>query len=270
MNYQTITAFALLFVIIAIYIIYRYVFKSNEVDKELLEKPFPEEWRKILNERVIYYRNLEPEKKKEFEERVKRFIAEKKIYGVGVKVTDTDKLLVASAAVIPLFAFPYYTYPNVREVALYPGSFDEKFNTDDKAGQRNILGMIGDGFLNGVVVLSKPDLHAAFDGKRHRRNVGIHEFVHLIDKMDGAVDGVPEILFTHSYSLPWISQIKKEMEKIKKGRSDIDPYALTNNAEFLAVVSEYFFDNPEKMKSRHPKLYKLLTEIYKQQPDKYV
>ncbi len=261
---------AVIFAVTAFYIIYKYVFNAHKPDKELLEKPFPEEWRKILEKRVLYYRNLEPERKKEFEERVKRFLAEKKIIGVDTEVTDTDKLLVAASAIIPVFNFPYFNYPNVREVLLYPGSFDEKFNTDDKAGQRNILGMVGDGFMNGSVVLSKPDLHAAFDGKRHKRNVGIHEFVHLIDKADGAVDGVPEILFKHSYTFPWLKEIRREMQKIKKARSDIDPYALTNDAEFLAVVSEYFFDNPEKMKQRHPKLYKYLTEIFQQDPIKYV
>ena len=262
--------FALLLAAAGIYIIYRFVFKSKRVDKELLEKPFPDEWREILNKRVLYYRNLEPERKEEFEKRVKRFLAEKKITGVDTEVTDTDKLLVAASAIIPVFNFPYFTYPNVREVLLYPGSFDEKFKTGDTASQRNILGMVGDGFMNGSVILSKPDLEAAFDGVRHKRNVGIHEFVHLIDKADGAVDGVPEILFKHSYTLPWLKEVKREMSKIREAKSDIDPYALTNDAEFLAVVSEYFFDNPEKMKQRHFKLYQYLSDIFQQQPDKYV
>ena len=170
-----------------------------------------------------------------------------------------------------MFSFPEYNYPNVREVLLYPNSFDDKFRTgEDTTDQRDILGMIGDGYMNGVVILSKPDLEAAFNGTRHRNNVGIHEFVHLIDKADGAVDGVPEILFQHSYSLPWISEIKKEMHRIKSGHSDINPYALKNDAEFLAVVSEYFFDNPERLKSHHPDLYKMLSEIYRQHPDDYV
>jgi Mlc titration factor MtfA (ptsG expression regulator) len=92
----------------------------------------------------------------------------------------------------------------------------------------------------------------------------------LIDKADGAVDGVPEILFKHSYTLPWLKEVKREMNKIKTAKSDIDPYALTNDAEFLAVVSEYFFDNPEKLKQRHPKLYQYLSEIFQQDPEKYV
>ncbi len=267
---QIVFVFAVVFAVLAFYLVYRVVIKPKPVNEKILQEPFPENWRKILQERVLYYRNLPPEKKTEFEERVKRFLAGKSIKGVDTGINDSDKLLVAASAIIPVFNFPYFRYPHVREVLLYPGSFDEKFRTNDQAGQRNILGMVGDGFMNGVVTLSKPDLEAAFDGLRHRKNVGIHEFVHLIDKADGAVDGVPEILFKHSYTLPWLKEIRREMRKIKEGHSDINPYALTNDAEFLAVVSEYFFDNPEKLKQRHPGLYHHLEEIFQQKPDEYV
>ncbi len=262
--------FSLIFLIISIYLVYSFVFKTKKANPEILKKPFPENFRKILEQRVLYYRNLSPERKKEFEERVKQFIADKKITGVDTEITDTDKVLVAASAIIPMFAFPYYKYPNVKEVLLYPHSFDEKFQTSDQVAGKNVLGMVGDGFMNGSVVLSRPDLEKAFDGSRHRENVGIHEFIHLIDKADGATDGIPEILFDHSYVLPWLKEIKKEMAKIKTGKSDIRPYALTNNAEFLAVVSEYFFDNPEKMKSRHPELYNDMVKIFNQDPEKYV
>ena len=267
---QVVFVFSAVFAIFAFYLVYRMVLKPKPVNEEILKEPFPENWRKILNLRVLYYRNLPPERKTEFEERIKRFLAEKSIKGVDTEIDDTDKLLVAASAIIPVFNFPYFRYPNVSEVLLYPGSFDDKFRTNDMAGQKNILGMVGDGFMNGMVVLSKPDLEAAFDGMRHRQNVGIHEFVHLIDKADGAVDGVPEILFKHSYTLPWLKEVRREMRKIKEGHSDINPYALTNDAEFLAVVSEYFFDNPEKLKQRHPELYQYLTEIFQQKPDNYV
>ena len=270
MTQQVFFIIAVIIALIAVYIIYKFVWKQDNVDKEILKEPFPDNWKKILHDRVLYYRNLPDERKKEFEDRVKRFLAEKSIKGVDTEINDSDKLLVAASAVIPVFNFPYFRYPNVREVLLYPRSFDKKFQTDDQAGQRDILGMVGDGFMNGIVVLSKPDLESAFDGMRHRKNVGIHEFGHLIDKADGAVDGVPEKLFEHSYVLPWLKEVRREMRKIKDGHSDINPYALTNDAEFLAVVSEYFFDNPEKLKERHPELYQYLTKIFQQKPDEYV
>lgn len=259
-----------IFFIISLLIIYFFVFKPKKAHPEILKKPFPEAFKKILNKRVLYYKNLPPDKKIEFEKRILRFLAEKDILGVDTEIDDTDRLLVASSAIIPMFGFEYFRYPNVKEVLIYPHSFDEKFQTNDQIQQKNILGMVGDGFMRGSVVLSRPDLEAAYDGTRHIHNVGIHEFTHLIDGSDGVTDGIPEILIEHSFSLPWLKEIKREMEKVAHHHSDINPYGLTNNAEFLAVASEYFFDNPEKMKARHKELYDYLMKIFHQNPEDYV
>jgi Mlc titration factor MtfA (ptsG expression regulator) len=53
---------------------------------------------------------------------------------------------------------------------------------------------------------------------------------------------------------------------IKLGESDINPYAVTNEAEFFAVVSEYFFEKPKELKDRHPELYELLSNTFLQHP----
>jgi Mlc titration factor MtfA (ptsG expression regulator) len=58
------------------------------------------------------------------------------------------------------------------------------------------------------------------------------------------------------------------MHKIEAGKSDINPYALTNEAEFLAVVSEYFFEKPEQLQHKHPELYEILSLIFTQDPAK--
>jgi hypothetical protein len=128
--------------------------------------------------------------------------------------------------------------------------------------QKNILGMVGSDNQNGTVILSQPDLLRAFEGGLHKENVGIHEFVHMLDKEDGAIDGIPEILIEYAFVGPWLHEIKNEIKRIEKGHSDINPYALASNAEFLAVVSEYFFTNPEKFKRRHSELYSFLSRIY--------
>lgn len=253
-----------------LYILYKYIIKRGHHHSKKSKQSFSERYREILQKRVLFYRNLPEERKSEFEKRVLQFLDEKNINGIDTEVTEADKILVASSAIIPMFAFPYYNYPLITEILLYPHSFDHNFQTSDNTESRNILGMVGDGFLNGEVLLSKPDLESAFDGSRHRQNVGIHEFIHLIDKADGATDGVPDVLIKHSYALTWLNLIKLEVNKIKHGHSDINPYALTNEAEFLAVVSEYFFDDPKKMKTNHPKLYQSLVDIFHQDPQKFV
>jgi Mlc titration factor MtfA (ptsG expression regulator) len=45
--------------------------------------------------------------------------------------------------------------------------------------------------------------------------------------------------------------------------SDIDLYGATNATEFFAVISEYFFEQPDLLKANHPDLYKMLEKIYK-------
>jgi Mlc titration factor MtfA (ptsG expression regulator) len=83
---------------------------------------------------------------------------------------------------------------------------------------------------------------------------------------DGATDGIPENLMKHEYTIPWLKMIHQEMQRIETGHSDINPYALTNEAEFLAVASEYFFQKPEELKHHHPEIYEQLSRIFGQTP----
>ena len=244
--------------------------KKRKMQQQLEMQPFPELWREILLQKVLFYKRLNKNEKALFEKRIRLFIASKKIEGVDIEIDDSIRLMVASSAVIPTFAFPTYNYPHVRTILIYPNSFDEKFQTQRYEGHKEMIsGMIGNRFMDGTVILSQPDLVKAFDGVPHKENVGIHEFVHLLDKEDGVIDGIPELLKQHHYAGPWLHEIKKEMRRIEAGHSDINPYALSNNAEFLAVVSEYFFDNPEKFQKRHTELYRLLSLAF-DKPEKAI
>lgn len=257
------TAIILGVAILIIVVLSRKVFLKKRLIKRKLKEEFPQPWRNVLAQRVLFYSKLDDADKRLFEKRVQRFLATKTIEGIDTDIDDVIRLMVASSAIIPTFAFPEYNYPDVRNVLIYPNSFDEHFQTQRFDGHREyITGMVGNRFQNGIVILSKPDLIAAFDGLPHDSNVGVHEFVHLLDKEDGVIDGIPEALMKRQYVGPWLHEIKREMEKIEAGTSDINPYALTNNAEFLAVVSEYFFDSPEKFRHRHPELYQFLSTIY--------
>ena len=225
-------------------------------------KALPEAWKKILQEKVSFYAELNAKEKAKFEVDVLYFLNTVTITGVKVQIDDTDRLLVASSAVIPLFGFPELRYRNINEVLLYKDSFNEDHQTEGE--KRNILGKVGSGDMNRLMILSLPALRAGFALKDSKNNVGIHEFVHLIDKADGAVDGLPESIMSQQFVLPWLNLMHQEIEKIKENNSDINPYGATSQIEFLSVVSEYFFNQPEKFKEEHPQLYRLLAKIYAQ------
>lgn len=246
-----------LIVLIAGYFLFRNKTATTPPNNELLL-----EWQKILESKVDFYQKLRVEQKKSFLLLVEEFLSDVMIEGVGTSITDIDKVLIASSAIIPVFGFPEWKYKNLTNIILYPDTFDENFQFDGKS--RNITGMVGTGYLNGQMLLSREALTKGFSESAGKNNTAIHEFVHLLDKSDGATDGVPENLLAHDYALPWLKMMHQEMHRIRAGRSDIDAYALTNEAEFLAVASEYFFEKPEKFRRMHPKLYEMLSMIFNQ------
>jgi hypothetical protein len=72
------------------------------------------------------------------------------------------------------------------------------------------------------------------------------------------------VLLEQPFTIPWVKLIHEEIKEIQSGDSDINPYGSTNEAEFLSVVSEYFFKQPRLLATRHPELFALLEKIFKQ------
>jgi len=237
----------------------------NKKKNPVIVHAMPDDHKAILSEQVEFYQQLDTSKKEEFEKRVQLFLAQTKITGVNTTVEDIDKVLIAASAVIPIFGFADWEYVNLREVLLYPGTFNHDFEQEG-SNDRNILGMVGSGAMNGVMILSQHELRQAFLNKTGKGNTAIHEFVHLVDKTDGSTDGIPEFILQQQYILPWLQLMREEIKKIMDDDSDINPYGATNEAEFFAVVSEYFFERPHLLQQKHPELYKLLTTIFQQQP----
>jgi hypothetical protein len=225
---------------------------------------FSGEWRSILEQKVLFYSKLSPEQKTRFERNVVTFLETVIVTGVGFRPTDEDRLLVAASAVIPIFGFPGWMYRNLNEVLIYPNSFNHQYET--QGNDRHIAGMVGWGAINRTMILSRDALHAGFENEHSKSNVGIHEFVHLIDKTDGAIDGIPEVLLQKQYLMPWLSLMHEEIKAIRNDASDIDPYGTVNEAEFFSVASEYFFNEPELLEEKHPALYRALEKIFRQDP----
>lgn len=234
--------------------------KSIEEEWTRPVEGFPSEWRIVLTRKVSFYNSLTKEEQQLFEFKVHEFLSNCRITGVQVEIDDTDRLLVASSAVIPIFRFPEWSYTNLYEVLMYPSSFDENFRTEGP--NRRILGMVGTGYMEGKMILSKQALHHGFDNATDKQNTGVHEFIHLIDKSDNRIDGIPAVLLEQQYAIPWITLIEKKIDEIFANKSDVNPYGATSRVEFFAVISEYFFERPQLLAQKHPELYELLGKIF--------
>jgi MtfA peptidase len=66
----------------------------------------PNKWKLFLNEKVVFYKNLNLEQQDIFEQDIRQFLNAVRITGVQTEIRIEDRLLVAASAVIPLFGFP--------------------------------------------------------------------------------------------------------------------------------------------------------------------
>ncbi len=248
---------------VLILLVYAFYIKNK---KPRPAKALPETYRQLLREQVDFYKELDDAKKLEFENRMQLFLSQVRITGIKATVEEIDKVLIAASAIIPIFGFSGWEYINLHEVLLYPDAFSRAFGQE--GSERDTLGLIGTGAYNHIMILSKRELREGFINKSGKNNTAIHEFVHLIDKTDGAVDGIPESILHKQYILPWLSLMQREIQQIMENRSTINPYGATSPAEFFAVAAEYFFERPDLLQTNHPELYNLLTTIFRQQPQK--
>ncbi len=98
----------------------------------------------------------------------------------------------------------------------------------------------------------------------------IHEFAHKLDMRNGAANGMPP-LHAAMQRRQWtevFSQAYADFQQQARSGTEtvIDAYAASDPAEFFAVVSEVFFECPDALQQLYPRVYRLLTEFYRQDP----
>lgn len=247
--------------VISLITVYRWRTRKIRRRRAILAEPFPKEWETVLQRDVVFFRALDAAEQQRFRRQLQVFIGEKSITGIKVQLDATTRVLAAASAIIPIFGFVGWEWDQINEVLVYPDRFDHEFQFDGEKGN-NILGMVGTAGMNGLMILSKPDLISGFRNPTDKRNVGLHEFAHLVDKSDGVIDGIPSVGLSQQAIGPWIDLMRRKMAEIDDGNSDINQYALTNEAEFFAVTSEYFFERPLVLRRKHPELYSALERVF--------
>jgi Mlc titration factor MtfA (ptsG expression regulator) len=252
-----VTTLQIFFVLVLLILLILFVYRPKRIKGIILSRHY---LRSVFNDHVKFYQLLDEEDKKRFEEKVQNFLIDIRITGVKTIVEDIDRVFIGAGAIIPVYSFRDWEYTNLHEILLYPGIFSEEF--EQEGYYRSISGMVGTGAMQNVMIISKADLRRSFIDNYGTRNTAIHEFVHLIDKMDGTTDGIPEILLERQNINRWLYIMNETIQQIKNGGSDIDMYGATSQAEFFAVVSEYFFEQPEMLKINHPELFKTLEKIF--------
>jgi Mlc titration factor MtfA (ptsG expression regulator) len=226
--------------------------------RALLATPFPEGWRRMLEEWCDHYDRLGPELRRRFEDDVRIFLAEKRITGVEAEVTDELRLLVAASAVTLSLGWPEYDWDALSEVLLYPQDFDRDYGFESRE-------LSGQAHGWGTVILSIPSLRHSFEDPDDAYHVGYHEFAHLLDLEQTHFDGIPAGM-DEATARAWVRLMDTEMARLRRGKSVIDDYGAEEPAEFLAVAVEAFFESALALRERHREVYALLCGYFGQDP----
>jgi MtfA peptidase len=202
------------------------------------------------------------------------FLHEKTFEGAdGLELTDPMREVIAVQACLPVLSLGLECYEGWKTVVVVPDVFIEEHTSYDTAGVAHEWNEdnSGESWDEGPVVLSWKDVEASGWGDGY--NVIIHEAAHRLDLLDGDMNGRPAL---HEGMRPaeWHEVFSRGFEDLKKKASrkkraaKIDSYAIEDDAEFFAVTSEYFFEQPRVLHGEYPDVYRLLAAYYKQDPEK--
>ncbi len=200
------------------------------------------------------------------------FIHDKAFVGAqGVVLTRNMALLIALQACLPILNLGLKWYQGWQTITIYPAAFKAKsVQVDHATGVAREVdqALAGQAWQKGGVILSWSDTEVA--GVIDGHNLVIHEFVHKLDMLNGAADGFPPLRSGMSKTY-WTKSFQQAFEdftqKIASGKKvKIDRYGGTSPAEFIAVVSEVFFEIPTLLKNEYPDVYDNLVQFYEQDP----
>lgn len=234
----------------------------------LLAAPFPDEWLPYLRQNVAHYRHLSPAEQARLRDDTRVFVAEKNWEGCGgLAMTDEIKVTIAAQAMLLVLGMEHNYFDRVQSILVYPRGYK------GEAGGVLVnegVGLLGQAVYRGPVILSWSEI---LEDGRHPsagKNLVFHEFAHQLDMLDGVIDGTPPLQGKGQIER-WHDVMTAEYDGLiqasAEGRATLlDQYGTTNEGEFFAVATECFFDKPAALARRHPQLYLLLKEYYRQDP----
>jgi Mlc titration factor MtfA (ptsG expression regulator) len=241
--------------------------------ERLRSAPFPAGWLAIIESNVPFYGSLPEVDRRELQDHVQVFVAEKNYEGCGgLELTDEIKVTIAAHACRLLLHRESDVFPRLITVLVYPSAYVVR-SVEPIAGGGVLEGeqvRLGEAWKGGVAVVSWYEIGAMAKGLTYGRNLVLHEFAHILDMEDGASDGTPILPSREQYA-SWVAVMEGEYERLRRDSalnrySVLDYYGAKNPAEFFAVATEAFFEKPTVLAKRHPELYAELRAFYGQDP----
>lgn len=234
---------------------------------------FPRLWRQILQRRMPYFQSLPAGLQLQLKQHIQVFLAEKRFVGCGgLTITDEIRITIAAHACLLLLNRTTDYYPRLHQILVYPDAFIVPQRQADGLGlvseHQQVLS--GESWQQGQLILSWRDTALGAQDPHDGCNVALHEFAHQLDQETGSANGAPALSLGHDYQ-SWSSVLGAAFAELQtRAHSNqpslFDHYGATNPAEFFAVATEVFFEQPQALADDNPALYQQLSRYYRIDP----
>lgn len=241
--------------------------------ERIAARPFPAAWRGIMRRRVPLTRRLPADLLVQLRRHMQVFLAEKTFVGCnGFVVTDEVRVTIAAQACLLLLNRPADYFPWLREILIYPGAFVvdrvRAMDAGVQQDQRRVLA--GESWTRGRVVLSWDDVRTGAATADDGHNVVIHEFAHQLDQETGYANGAPDlghrVRYQH-WSAAFSAAYAELQRQLAAGEpTTFNPYGAQAPAEFFAVATEAFFEQPARVADAAPAVYAELQRYFQVDP----
>ncbi|PKO88469.1 MAG: hypothetical protein CVU16_13905 [Betaproteobacteria bacterium HGW-Betaproteobacteria-10] len=225
-------------------------------------------WAKTLAA-LPFIDNLAVDDKNELKLLTEQFLAEKEFSSAGeLPLTDEICVSIATQGCLPILKLGLAAYREWVGIVVYPNEFVVPRHIEDESGVVHEFTDVlsGEAWQGGPLIISWRDVQMAGAGY----NVVIHEFAHKLDMLNGEADGIPALhsgIVEEEWAETFFAAYDDFCHRVDHDEdTGIDPYASTDPAEFFAVLSECFFELPERLDREYPALYALFKRYYRQDP----
>ena len=217
---------------------------------------------RFLNHKYPYYSKLPRRLKLKFLRLVKdHYEYFDYIERDNLKLKRAMTASIASAASQLVLFLPNTSLTFFERIIVYPDFYNSKITHKVHKGEVNpglrTIVFSWHGIADG--------LHRSDDGL----NLLLHEFAHAL--------WLEHKIMSHEYQVispKWVAAFEnyaiQEMPRLKNDSEHFfRRYAFENMDEFFAVAVENFFERSEKFKAHQPELYRILVQIFKQDPTQF-
>ena len=239
--------------------------------RKILSAPFPEPWLACLDRNVWHYALLSEDERRKLRDDLRIFVAEKNWEGCGgLVLIDEIRVTIAAQIALLVLGLDHDYFSSVKSILVYPAAYAVPVQARGSLIVGEVDARLGEAWYRGPVILSWDAALAGGRGRARGQNLVLHEFAHQIDMQDRDVDGTPPLKDLAQLQ-QWQAVMADEFEELHRisrrgGRSLLDQYGVTSEAEFFSVATECFFERSRAMRLKHRRLYDTLRLYYGQDP----